>query len=99
MRSLAPITIILLAGLAGCAFFPNWHWEKRGAATGDYDQDVTFCKQRTYSGVDGMARAVVLPSAPVQRGSNSAARVPSRSNSSASRVANSNAAGSPAVAA
>ncbi|HRH13392.1 MAG TPA: hypothetical protein PK225_03475 [Azonexus sp.] len=54
MRSLAPITIILLAGLAGCAFFPNWHWEKRGAATGDYDQDVTFCKQRTYSGVDGM---------------------------------------------
>lgn len=54
MRSVAPIAIILLAGLAGCAFFPNWHWEKRGAAAGEYDQDVTFCKQRTYSGVDGM---------------------------------------------
>ncbi|MBL8419609.1 MAG: hypothetical protein JNK92_03140 [Dechloromonas sp.] len=54
MRSVAPITIILLAGLAGCVFFPNWHWEKRGSAAGEYDQDVTFCKQRTYSGVDGM---------------------------------------------
>lgn len=37
--------------LAGCALLsPSWHWEKPG---GDYDADVRFCKQQTYSGTDG----------------------------------------------
>jgi len=54
MRSATPITAIVLASLAGCALFPGWHWEKPGAATGEYDLDITFCKQRTYPGVDGM---------------------------------------------
>ncbi|QLQ25463.1 MAG: hypothetical protein HZT41_11790 [Dechloromonas sp.] len=54
MRSATPIAIALLAGLAGCALFPAWHWEKPGAATGEYERDVTFCKQRIYPGSDGM---------------------------------------------
>jgi hypothetical protein len=54
MRSATPIAIVLLAGLAGCALFPAWHWEKDGAASGEYERDVTFCKQRIYPGVDGL---------------------------------------------
>ena len=41
-------TLILLAGLTGCA---SWHWEKPG---GDYDVDEEYCKLQAYSGADGM---------------------------------------------
>lgn len=38
--------------ISGCTtpLAPSWHWEKGG---GDYDADVRFCKQQTYSGTDG----------------------------------------------
>jgi hypothetical protein len=39
--------------IGGCALFPNWHWEKAGASTAEYDYDVKFCKQLIYPGVDG----------------------------------------------
>jgi hypothetical protein len=49
-----PFTLLLLLSLAGCALSPSWHWEKRDAAEGDYDRDVTYCKLQTYSGTDGI---------------------------------------------
>lgn len=45
---------LFLLSLAGCALSPSWHWEKRGAAEGDYDLDVKYCKLQTYSGTDGI---------------------------------------------
>lgn len=45
--------LLLLAVLllSGCA---SWHWEKRGASAGDYDDDEKYCKLQAYSGTDGM---------------------------------------------
>ena len=45
---------ILFAALAGCALRPAWHWEKANATDEDYERDVKFCKQQTYSGTDYM---------------------------------------------
>jgi hypothetical protein len=44
----------LLVALSGCALLSSWHWEKRGAGEDDYEMDLKFCKQRSYSGTDGM---------------------------------------------
>lgn len=50
----AALILTLLTGLAGCALRPAWHWEKPKASDDDYERDVKFCKQQTYSGTDYM---------------------------------------------
>jgi hypothetical protein len=41
--------------LTGCALRPGGHWAKPGAADGEYDADVKFCKAQTYAwATDGM---------------------------------------------
>lgn len=46
--------LIFMAALAGCALFPAWHWEKKGAGQEAYAFDETECKARSYAGADGM---------------------------------------------
>jgi len=53
MTSNSRFLVILLLSLTGCALFPNWHWEKRGATDGDYALDERDCKVQSYSGTDG----------------------------------------------
>lgn len=48
------LTLWFLLGLTGCALNPAWQWEKYGAAEGDYDLDVKYCKLQTYSGTEGI---------------------------------------------
>ena len=43
-----------LAALTGCALFPSWHWEKKGASEAEYSFDEAQCKAKVYSGTDGM---------------------------------------------
>lgn len=52
-RKIHTMKLLMMAfiGLAACS---SWHWEKRGAADGEYVQDEKFCKQQVYSGTDGM---------------------------------------------
>lgn len=53
--SLKPLTCFVLSALlVGCALFPAWHWEKKGAGQEAYAFDETECKARSYAGADGM---------------------------------------------
>lgn len=46
--------------LSACALWSNWHWEKAGASAADYERDEIACKQRSYSGTDGMVNNVAV---------------------------------------
>lgn len=39
--------------VAGCAFWPDWHWEKHGASETDYEFDVKTCKVLNPTPMDG----------------------------------------------
>lgn len=43
-----------VVSFAGCALFPSWHWEKKGAGEAEYAFDEAQCKAKVYSGTDGM---------------------------------------------
>lgn len=46
--------ILYVSALTGCALFPSWHWEKKGASEAEYSFDEAQCKAKVYSGTDGM---------------------------------------------
>jgi hypothetical protein len=48
------ISLLCVAALTGCALFPSWHWEKKGASEAEYSFDEAQCKAKVYSGTDGM---------------------------------------------
>jgi hypothetical protein len=54
MRFARKLLPVLFVAMTGCALFPKWHWEKRGATDEDYSVDEKFCKLQSYSGTDGM---------------------------------------------